>query len=536
MVSLNYLFLRLLRPFVSQNAHRKMTTRFHIKNARRLGRCIEKLQGLYIKVGQLFSIMVNFLPREFRQELEGLQNSVPPRGYEEIRERLQEEFGKDPDVLFRTFDHIAIASASLGQVHRATLQDGTDVAVKVRYPGIEVIVESDLVTLRKIVGFLERIFPKHGLTTVYDEIEQMVLEELDFTREAESLLRISGNFAGEGELQFPVLYPEFCTGRVLTTSFVEGGKVTRAVAQKSRAERRGIAEKIVHSYCVQIFHHGVYHADPHPGNILLTPSGEIVLLDFGATAELSTTMREGIVDLLRGVLSKNTDRIQDALRKMGFLNRSASPDILEQIIGVLHERLQTYIHVESMNLKDIQLDPQVLFDTLTELRRMDVGVSEMGHFFHIPSEWILLERTLLLLTGLCTELDDELQPMEILKPYLEGMLADRGEDWADLAIHTAQDVGLHYLSLPMDIKKFLRRASMGRLEIRTPAVRSAADRVYTASRQLMWTGFTIATGVLSSMFYLNQELELARYLFYGSCGFGTILILSMVKDALRPKR
>ena len=177
------------------------------------------------------------------------------------------------------------------------------------------------------------------------------------------------------------------------------------------------------------------------GNIRLTPDGEVVLpIRRDGRAELENA--RGIVALLQAVLSKNTEKIQRALGDMGFLNRHASPEVLEQIIGVLHERLQSYFHVETLNLQELQVDPQILFDTLTELRRMNVGVFEVGDFFHIPKEWILLERTLLLLTGLCTELDPTIQPMELLKPYLEKMLARDQDDWTQFALETAQEVGL----------------------------------------------------------------------------------------------
>ena len=533
-VLLSYGGVWLLRGWISQRTQDRWLHSKHKKNAKRLRIGIENLQGLYIKVGQLFSILANFLPAAFRSELEGLQDAIPPREFSAIEERVREEFGESPSTLFQTFDPHPIASASLGQVHRATLPTGEDVAVKVRYPGIETIVQSDLITLRRIVGLLERLFPGHGLTTVYEEVEQMVRSELDFEQEAASLLRISANFSERDMIEFPVLYEQFCTGRILTTGYIEGEKITAALRHPMDV-RRDVAERLVDAYCKQIFEDGVYHADPHPGNIRLTPDGDVVLLDFGATAELSLKMREGIVALLQAVLSKNTEKIQRALGEMGFLNRRASPEVIEQIIGVLHERLQTYFHVETLNLQELQVDPQILFDTLTELRRMNVGVFEVGDFFHIPKEWILLERTLLLLTGLCTELDPSIQPMELLKPYLEKMLARDQDDWTQFALETAQEVGLQALTLPADLKKFIRRANLGRLEVRTPAVEVAAERIYSAARQLMWTGFAIASGVLSSLFYLNQEPDIAMWLAYAAGSFGGLLMLSILRDMVRPK-
>ena len=154
----------------------------HLRNARRIERTICELQGLFIKVGQLISIMTNFLPEEFRRELEGLQDAVPPRPYDDIEARVREELGKTPDELFAEFERRPIASASIGQVHLARLHDGKKVAVKVQYPDIEEIVRRDLHTLRRIFRIVEWFIPYQGLDELYREIRAIVLEELDYTR------------------------------------------------------------------------------------------------------------------------------------------------------------------------------------------------------------------------------------------------------------------------------------------------------------------------------------------------------------------
>ena len=422
----SYLSLRLTSPFLSDSRRRAVLRRRHVVNARRIERTIRRLQGLYIKVGQAFSILTNALPHEFRSELEGLQDAVPSRDWVTMRKRLVDELGREPEEVFSSIDHEPIASASLGQVHRATLLDGTEVAVKIQYPGIEDIVSEDLRTLRRIVRIVSWFIPAQAaLGTVYREVEQMGTAELDFRREAASLTRISANFTGDDGVLFPTVHPEYSTDRLLTTTCRHGVKITR-LEDDDRQRRHRLAVQVVHAYCQQIFEHGVYHADPHPGNLLVTEDDRLSIVDCGAVAELSSDMRQGIVDLLQGVLASNTEQIHAALRSMGFIHRGTSDRVIQRIITVVHERLHGGLQIDSMNLADMRIDPSILFDTLSDLRRLNVGVRELGEYFHIPREWILLERSLLLLMGLCTQLAEKLQPMEYIRPYMERLVLERG--------------------------------------------------------------------------------------------------------------
>ncbi|NJM91251.1 MAG: AarF/ABC1/UbiB kinase family protein [Myxococcales bacterium] len=198
----------------------------HLRNARRIERAICELQGLFIKVGQLISIMTNFLPEEFRRELEGLQDAVPPRAFADIERRLREELGRGPEVLFASFEERPIASASIGQVHRAQLHSGQRVAVKVQYPDIEEIVRSDLRTLQRIFRIVSWFVPYHGLDEVYREIRVLVLAELDYRAEADNGRKIGSNFEGRSDVRFPIVVAALSTSRVLTTHFETGCKIS----------------------------------------------------------------------------------------------------------------------------------------------------------------------------------------------------------------------------------------------------------------------------------------------------------------------
>ncbi|HEY2899610.1 MAG TPA: AarF/UbiB family protein, partial [Polyangia bacterium] len=287
-VVVSYLGLAVLRRFRNADSLARVTLQKHQRNARRIEAAIIRLGGLFIKVGQLISIMANFLPDAFREELRRLQDQVPPRPYEDIEARVREEFGRSPDQVFTEFARQPVASASIGQVHIARLPSGDRVAVKVQYPDIEETVRTDLQALKRIFGVLRWFMPDYGFDTIYGEIREMVLAELDFRLEAAAIQRISANFEGRPNVRFPRVMPEFSTARVLTTEWMHGVKVSdsEGLAAK-KIDRRQAARLCVEAYCQQIFVDGLYHADPHPGNLLLQPPDSagapptIVFLDFG---------------------------------------------------------------------------------------------------------------------------------------------------------------------------------------------------------------------------------------------------------------
>ncbi|HEU0031068.1 MAG TPA: AarF/UbiB family protein, partial [Kofleriaceae bacterium] len=421
----SYLWLRFRARFHSEAwvEHRLRT--IHLRNARRIEATIIELQGLFIKVGQLISIMTNFLPEEFRRELEGLQDSVPPRPYQDIEQRLREEHGLAPAEVFAQFDSRPIASASIGQVHLARLKNGTKVAVKVQYPDIEEVVRRDLNTLRRIFRIIGWFIPYQGLEELYREIRAIILQELDYREEAANVGRIAAHFEGRTDVAFPKIVDELSTQRVLVTHFETGCKITDKLGVKHLdIDRTTLARQVVEIYCQQIFTDGVYHADPHPGNLLVrqAPDGNgatIVFLDFGAVAEIPGHVRAGIVELIQGALTRDTRRIVTAMKQMGFVARGANEQMFEQVIEYFHDRFQENISLDSLNLKDIKFDPQKGLESVADLRKMDISLRELSENFHVPKEIIVLERTLLLLMGLCTELDPTLNPMTVIRPYLE---------------------------------------------------------------------------------------------------------------------
>ncbi len=528
----SYLWLRFRSRFHSDAWIEHNLRQLNLRNARRIERTIVDLQGLFIKVGQLISIMTNFLPEEFRRELEGLQDAVPPRPYVDIEARIREELGKSPDELFAHIERRPIASASIGQVHIARLHDGSKVAVKVQYPDIEEIVRRDLLTLRRIFKIVEWFIPYQGLDELYREVRAIILEELDYRGEAENVARIAANFEGRTDVAFPRVVAELSTGRILVTHFESGVKITDKAGVKSLGLDRGqLARQVVEIYCQQIFSDGIYHADPHPGNLLVRPaegSGPptIVFLDFGAVAEIPANVRAGIVELIQGALTRDTRRIVSAMKQMGFVARGANEQMFEKVVEYFHQRFQENISLDSLNLKDIKFDPQKGLESVADLRRMDISLRELSQNFHIPKEIIVLERTLLLLMGLCTELDPTLNPMTVIQPYVERFVLGEEGDWSQLLVETSKDLVMSVTALPAEIRKFMRAAHAGELQLRFKNLETSSQLMYRLGHQVIFVAIGIAGASLAVILEGRGEYARADWGWWTARVSGVLLVWS----------
>jgi predicted unusual protein kinase regulating ubiquinone biosynthesis (AarF/ABC1/UbiB family) len=518
-VALSYVALAASRRFRRSGSFERVTREKHQRNARRIEAAILRLRGLFIKVGQLISIMANFLPDAFREELQRLQDQVPPRPYKDIEARLREEFGgRAPSEVFAEFSPEPVASASIGQVHRARLPTGEAVAVKVQYPDIEEIVRTDLRALRRIFGVLRWFMPAYGFDTIYAEIREMVLNELDYRQEASAIERIAGHFAARrrdpahqavapATVRFPRVMSDYSTARVLTTEWMEGVKVAdleRLVA--AGVDRRKTARVCVEAYCQQIFIDGLYHADPHPGNLLVqAPAAAggaptVVFLDFGATATVSEAMRRGMISFLQGAMTRDTTRIVAAMKEMGFLSRRANPEVFDRIVQYFHEKMRAQMSVQGFSLKDLSFDSEKSLSSLLDLRDLNVSLADLKDAFKIPKEWILLERTLLLLLGVCTTLDPEMDPTDVIQPYLERFLLGERKQWSELVVEASREMALSALSLPGELQRFMDRAARGELEFRLRGLDENVRVLYSAGQQLLWGILGAVSAVLAVVF------------------------------------
>jgi ubiquinone biosynthesis protein len=543
-VALSYLSLAISRRFRRPESLARITLAKHRRNARRIEAAIIKLRGLFIKVGQLISIMANVLPDAFREELQRLQDQVPPRPYADIEARLREEFGgRAPSDVFAEFSPEPVASASIGQVHRARLPTGEAVAVKVQYPDIEEIVSIDLRALQRIFGVLRWFMPDYGFDTIYREIREMVLTELDYRREAAAIEQIAGNFAARAEampgVRFPRVMAAFSTARVLTTEWMDGVKVADLERLETlKVDRRAAARLCVEAYCQQIFIDGVYHADPHPGNVLVqaTPDGSpaIVFLDFGATGTVSEQMRRGMVSFIQGAITRDTVRIVGAMKDMGFISRRADPEVFDRVVQYFHDKMRVQVSADGFSLKDLKFDTEKSLGSLLDLRDLNVSLADLRDAFHIPKEWILLERALLLLLGICTTLDPEMNPAAIIEPYLERFLLGEKKQWSEVVLEASREMALSALSLPGELQRFMDRALRGQIEVGFHNLDENARLLYYAGQQLLWGMLAATSTVLATVFSGRRQPHLALVCLIVAGLFALLLVLAWF--AGRPRR
>ncbi|MCH9649268.1 MAG: hypothetical protein K0U98_13595 [Deltaproteobacteria bacterium] len=500
------------------------------RNARRLKEMILQVRGLFIKVGQLVSLLANFLPADFRSELEELQDRVPPRPWQGVRRHLEAEWGQAPEVKLSAIDSEALAAASLAQVHGAVLEDGSKVAVKVQHENIESLARLDLATIRRVIkvaGFFTGI---RGLDSLLDEITSMIHEELDFRREADHIQQIGAQLEGLPKIEAVEVVPELSTSRVLVTRFVEGVKITDLAALDARGiDRQALAARVLDAYCRMILIDGVYHADPHPGNLLVSDDGTVVFIDFGAVGRVSRVMKEGLPKLLEALLRRDRQEVLRALRSMGFVQRQGGDEVAQQMIDYLYSRFLEDLEFESWNLKDVHFDLDMKTEMFADLRRLDLALGELTAAFQIPQEWILLARTHILLLGVCTTVDPDMRPVKTLEPFLEELLLNQKSSWLGIARSVVQDFSLAAVSLPGDLKRVLQRAERGEMTIEVRGLTEGVSLLYALGHQFLLTAFALTTGAFAYLAHKQGDPNLSQALCWTSGGALALLASSLWK-------
>jgi predicted unusual protein kinase regulating ubiquinone biosynthesis (AarF/ABC1/UbiB family) len=251
-----------------------------------------------------------------------------------------------------------------------------------------------------------------------------------------------------------------------------------------------------------------------------------VFLDFGAVAEIPANVRQGIVELIQGALMRDTARIVNAMKQMGFVARGANELMFEQVIEYFHERFQENISLDSLNLKDIKFDPQKGLESVADLRRMDISLRELSASFHVPKEIIVLERTLLLLMGLCTELDPTLNPMTVIRPYLERFVLGEEGDWSELLVETSKDLVMSVTALPAEIRKFMRAAHAGELQLKFKNIEAPAQLMYRLGHQFIFAGVGIAGAAIAVILEGRGEDGRAMWGWWTARVAGVLLVWS----------
>jgi len=397
------------------------------RNARRLLRGMLRLRGVFIKMGQVLSIMGGFLPRVYGKELEQLQDQVPPHPFSDLEEALRESFGKGPDELFASIERAPLAAASLGQVHVAVMRDGRKVAVKFLYPMIRGVIAVDMRVLRLAISVYKRFVPVANIERVHEQLVDMLRRETDYLHEAGCMRRMAKAFEGDQGLAFPEPIAELTTRDVLTMTFMPGFKITKKDELVAAGVPAGeVATRLVQMFYKMLFVDRYFHADPHPGNFLIDPLGggrfRLVVLDFGAVCVAHDALIDGMIEIVQGYFTQDDKLVLRGFRRMGFVAEGGDEALLERTVKTYFGKLlkiQDKTPAALMKSRPEQLeklvDPEVERGELQALMRS----------FEYPEDWFYVERACVLMFWLAAQIDPTLDTITVGFPYVMPLLAQR---------------------------------------------------------------------------------------------------------------
>ena len=398
--------------------------KIHRRNARRMYKGFVRLRGVYIKLGQILSIMGTFLPREYVEELEGLQDDVPPTSYRKIAATFYKSFQKQPTEAFTSFNKEPIAAASLGQVHEARNASGEKLAVKILYPNVGTIIKVDLKVLGWALNIYKNFVPLQQIERVHEQLSDMLTRETDLVNEAAMIDKMTKNFASDPDTLFPVVHPEYSSHDVMTMTFMDGVKVTRKEAlRKLDLDPNAVATKLIKIFYKQVFIDRFFHADPHPGNFFVQrgPEGQprIVVLDLGSATSLSSNLADGMFDILQGLMTRNDDLVVKGIHGMGFVAPDGNKALLERTTRKYFEKLL------NLNITDFgKIDPSVA-QQLADPDMKREELRELMKSVAYPEGWFYVERASVIMFGLSATLAPKLNGIQVGFPYIMQFIMER---------------------------------------------------------------------------------------------------------------
>jgi ubiquinone biosynthesis protein len=450
----------------------------------RLRRSLDDLGPTFIKFGQLLSTRSDVLPEGVLFELQKLQDTAKPMPAGAAQKIIERELGAPVEEVFDRFDPVALGSASIGQVHRAVLRDGGVVAIKVQRPEAPGRVESDLQLMREFADFLDRRFGRRILVDMRGlvaEFETVIRRELDYTAEAANARRFGANFTGT-PVVIPKVYLELSTSRVLTLRYVEGTRF-RDIRPLllTPSERRRVASMGADAIFKMAFEDGFFHGDPHPGNLLLTPDGDLALLDFGMVGYMSQDDIDALSSLFIAVVQRDAAA---ALRGLESLGVRYAPEVRADLVRDLREFLNKY---SGLSVGEVTLG-QALSELIALGRR---------YRLRVPPVFPLLTKALVTAEGLARSIDPTINVYEVARPYAQRLLLERYDP--ENVLEGARELAIEYAryveDYPEQLRQLLAEVADGELEVqlRHRGLDELVGEVDVLANRLV---FAVVTGAL----------------------------------------
>jgi len=470
----------------------------------RLRRVLEDLGPSFIKLGQIASTRADLLPAELITELRKLQDCAPQLPFAIIRSEVERCLNVEVAELFDSLEEVPLAAASIAQVHRAVLRTAEgpqEVVVKVQRPGVAETIASDLDLLHMLASLLERAVPEshvYAPVGLVRQFDRAIQDELDFTQEAENASRFARNFETETNIRFPKVYRVASGKRIITLEYFDGKKLDDAILAGASPQR--IVKIALHAMVKQIFEDGFFHADPHPGNVIVLGTGEscvLGLIDLGMVGRLSPRLRDLTIDLMVAASRTDYDGIADALYAIGTPTRRVEISAFHADVALLSER---YL---GRALKDIETS--VFFRDLMQLASK--------HGLEIPTDFVLVGKSMMTVEGIGKQIDPSLDLFAESQPLFLSLLRRRysPERLGMQLLRRIERLGLLTTNLPQQLQDVLEDVRMGRLQIRTgdPDAGRASDRL---GRRIL-TGLIVSSSILgAAVLHTNGKESLATVL------------------------
>lgn len=418
---------------------------------------LEQLGPTFVKFGQMLSTRPDVVPPKFSKELAKLQDHVKPFSYHIVEARIKHEFNKPLKKIFKTFEKEPIASASLGQVHKATLKNGEKVVVKILRPNIKKTLKEDIVILHYLAERFEKHFPNarfYNAKGFIQEFEKQLKKELDYKNEGRNIDRFRKNFADDPSIVVPKVYWKHSSSSVLTMEYIDGVKITDLTGKKKklgRYNKKAIAVHFMQSIFKQIFEHRFFHADPHPGNVMVLSKSKLAYLDFGMMQEIDEDFDQYLENTFIALLQKDAKALTSEIIRF---DAADEPYDEKELLSDVERLMEEYVDKE---LGDINLAHAV-----NQLTKLDIKYKAQ-----IPKEFFMLGKSLATVQGVCAELDPSFNVGNALEPVMEQLIKKR-LDPKYIKHRVARSLTKIWRSardVPRRLDKVLRRAEQGDLTV-----------------------------------------------------------------------
>ncbi|WP_041233088.1 ABC1 kinase family protein [Cylindrospermum stagnale] len=453
-----------------------------------------ELGPTFIKIGQLFSTRADIFPGEYVEELAKLQDKVPAFSYEQVEAIIEQELGKKLPELFQSFEPIPLAAASLGQVHKAVLHTGESVVVKVQRPGLKKLFEIDLQILKGITRYFQN-HPTWGRgrdwVGIYEECCRILWEEIDYLNEGRNADTFRRNFRVYDWVKVPRIFWRYTSPRVLTLEYVPGIKISQYEAlEAAGVDRKAIARYGAQAYLHQLLNNGFFHADPHPGNLAVSPDGALIFYDFGMMGRIKANVREGLMETLFGIAQKNGDRVVQSLIDLGAI---APTDDMGPVRRSVQYMLDNFMDKPFENQSVAAIS-----DDLYELA--------YNQPFRFPATFTFVMRAFSTLEGVGKGLDPEFNFMEVAQPYamqlMTNMNGSEGNSFLNELSRQAVQVSSTALGLPRRLEDTLDKLERGDMRVRVRSIeterllRRQSNIQLGMSYAVIISGFTLSATIL----------------------------------------